>query len=125
MAEVSFADNGSEVRVVWPVVRGGVGLVNVDNAANRVAGCGEGRLQPRQVLGGVINHFLAEVGADDIVASEQRFLQDGAGAAEGVKNSDRLVSNLFDRSMVLRTALPDAFDMEKMIGGRPGCVFAG
>ena len=86
LPEVGFADDGSEVRAVWPAVGGGVGLVNVNDAANRVAGRGERRLQPRQVLGGVINHFLAEVGADDVVTSEQCFLQDGASAAEGVED---------------------------------------
>ena len=85
-----------EVRAVWPAVGGGVGLMNVDNAADRAAGRGEGRLQPRQILGGVIDHFLAEVGTDDIVASEQRFLQDGAGAAEGVEDQGMLSTHIFD-----------------------------
>lgn len=42
LPEVGFADDGSEVCAVWPVVRGGIGLMNVNDTANRAAGRGEG-----------------------------------------------------------------------------------
>ena len=64
MAEVGFADDSVDSTGVWPCVGRGVGLADVEDGA----GVAVRADYPVEVLLGVVDHFVAEVAGEDVVA---------------------------------------------------------
>lgn len=84
MAKVAFADDDIDRRL--PGGGGGVALAD-SGVDGEVVGGGE----PLEICLGKINHFVSDVGTVDAVAHEGGFLEDDAGAAEGVEQTKAVV----------------------------------